>query len=53
MDSGAEGEESSESEETENPDEAGDDLHDLPDENEVRGELIRAIEDEFREYETL
>jgi len=41
--------------EEEEPDasEGQDDLHDLPEEGEVREELIRAITDEFREYETL
>lgn len=33
--------------------EAEGDLADLPEEGEVREELIRAINDEFREYETL
>jgi len=28
-------------------------LHDLPEEGEVKEELIRAVTDEFREYETL
>lgn len=45
-------EESNESEE-EVESEDQDDLHDLPEEGEVREELIRAITDEFREYENL
>jgi len=46
-------EEESESERDEAESEAEGDLADLPEEGEVREELLRAINDEFREYETL
>ena len=46
-------EEESESEQDGDEEEGQDDLHDLPEEGEVKEELVRAITDEFREYETL
>merc|ERR1711957_1010921 len=46
-------EEESESEQDNMESEGQDDLHDLPEEGEVREELMRAITDEYREYQTL
>ena len=54
VDDSAEENEESESEQDSNEhSEGADDLHDLPDEVEVKEELIRAVTDEWKEYETL